>query len=149
MNTVRLGDDKLSQPATRAALRSTRLLVGGYVGLSVLTLAAIIVMRHDAALVNPAVWTRGTIVVASALLMHEFAAGAARGSRLAFLRLRLASAIMVAAIAVIVALPDPLPGVDEDRSGLLRAHPDRRRCDRQRPAPALAVRQVSGGAALS
>ena len=122
MNTVRLGDDKLSQPATRAALRSTRLLVGGYVGLSVLTLAAIIVMRHDAALVNPAVWTRGTIVVASALLMHEFAAGAARGSRLAFLRLRLASAIMVAAIAVIVALPDPFPvwmKIDQACCGLI------------------------------
>jgi len=122
MNTVRLGDDKLSQPATRAALRCTRLLVGGYVGLSVLTLAAIIVMRHDAALVNPAVWTRGTIVVASALLMHEFAAGAARGSRLAFLRLRLASAIMVAAIAVIVALPDPFPvwmKIDQACCGLI------------------------------
>lgn len=122
MNTVCLGDDKLSQPATRAALRSTRLLVGGYVGLSVLTLAAIIVMRHDAALVNPAVWTRGTIVVASALLMHEFAAGAARGSRLAFLRLRLASAVMVAAIAVIVALPDPFPvwmKIDQACCGLI------------------------------
>ena len=54
MNTVRIADNELSPPPIRAALRSTRLPVGGYVSLSVLTLAAIIVMHHDPALVNPA-----------------------------------------------------------------------------------------------
>jgi hypothetical protein len=86
---------------------------------------------------------RGTIVVASALLRHEFVAGAARGSYRAFLRLRLASAIMVAAIAVIVALPDPFPlwmKIDQACSGLILAAVVAIVNGR-----ALAVRQVSRG----
>jgi hypothetical protein len=89
---------------------------------SVLTLAAIIVMRHHASVVNPAVWVRGTIVVASALLMTTFAARAARGSRAAYRRLRIVSAVMVMAIAVIVSLPGTFPlwmKIEQGACGLL------------------------------
>src|SRR5206468_1821428 len=77
--------------------------------LSLLTLAVIVLMRNHASVVNAAVWIRGTIVAASALLTMAFAARTARGSSRAYLRLRIVSAVMLVAIAVIVALPGPFP----------------------------------------
>jgi hypothetical protein len=94
---------------TSTALRPVRLLVATYLGISVLTLVAVVLLRHHPGLVNDAVWIRGTIVVASALLTLAFTVRAARGSRRAFRRLRLISAIMVVAIVVIVALPGTFP----------------------------------------
>jgi hypothetical protein len=73
--------------------------------ISVLTLVAIIVLRNHATVVNSAVWTHGTIVAVSALLLFTLTVRAASGSSRAYLRLRIASAIMVVAIAVIIALP--------------------------------------------
>ena len=104
MNSV-----SLDHPRSRSAFRTVKLLVGGYLGISILTVVAIVLMRHDSAAVNSAVWIRGTIAVASALLMTSFVAKAARGSSRAYLRLRLVSAIMVVAIVVIVALPGTFP----------------------------------------
>jgi len=99
----------VQHPRSAAALRSVQLLVIAYLALSVLTLAAIIALRNDAAAVNDAVWTRGTIVVASALLTFAFARRAARGSKKGFLRLRIVSAVMLVAIVVIIALPGTFP----------------------------------------
>ena len=99
----------LEHPRSQSALRSLRLLAGCYLGISVLTLAAIVAMRNNTSEVNSAVWIRGTVVVASALLMTIFAARAARGSSRAFLRMRIVSAIMIVAIAVIIALPGTFP----------------------------------------
>jgi len=90
-------------------MRTVRVLAGCYLGLSVLTLAAIVLLRDHASVVTPAVWVRGTIVVASALLTTAFAARAARGSGRAYLRLRIVTAVMVVAVAVIVALPGTFP----------------------------------------
>ena len=74
-----------------------------------LSLLAIVLLRNHAAEVNPSVWTHGIIVAASALLTFTFTVRAARGSRRAYLRLRIASAIMLAAIAVIIAIPGSFP----------------------------------------
>ena len=93
----------------REAMRTVKLLVGTYLGISALTLVAIVLMRKHTNLVNAAVWTRGTIVVVTAILMFSFAVRAARGSSRAFLRLRIVSAIMVVAIAAIVSLPGTFP----------------------------------------
>jgi hypothetical protein len=101
--------EHLNHPRSVAAFRSVNTLVASYLGLSVLTLVAIVVFRNDPAIVNAAVWIRGTLVVASALLMFLFALSAARGSRKGFLRVRLVSAIMVVAIAVIISLPGTFP----------------------------------------
>jgi len=90
-------------------LRGVQLLVGGYLAVSVLTLIAIVALRNDSAAVNDAVWTRGTIVVASAVLTFLFARRAAQGSRKGFLRLRIVSAVMLVAIVVIIALPGTFP----------------------------------------
>ena len=109
MNTLTRTEEHQTHPRTQIAFRSTELLVGGYTGISVLTLVAIVVLRNHAAVVNSAVWTHGTIVAASALLLFTFTVRAAAGSRRAYLRLRIASAVMVVAIAVIIALPGTFP----------------------------------------
>lgn len=96
-------------PQTAPAMRTPKLLVAGYLGLSVATLVAVFFMRDNASMVNEAVWIRGTIVVLSALLSLLFAARAAQGSRRAFLRLRIVTLVMTVAIAVIIALPGPFP----------------------------------------
>jgi hypothetical protein len=96
-------------PRTRTTFRGVKVLAGGYLAISVLTFVAIVLLRHHTALVNDAVWTRGAIVAASSLLMFVFVVRAAGGSRRAYLRLRLVSAIMVVAIVVIVALPGTFP----------------------------------------
>jgi hypothetical protein len=98
----------MSTPAARV-FRRIKALVASYAALSVLTLAAIAVLRHHSGIVNTAVWTRGIIVVLSALLTLRFAASAARGGQRAFLRLRIISGVMAAAIAVIVSLPGTFP----------------------------------------
>jgi hypothetical protein len=84
-------------------------LVGTYLGVSAATIVAVVLLRGDTAMVNDAVWIRSTIVVASALLTLSFVIRAARGSRRAFLRLRIVSAVMVIAIATIMALPGTFP----------------------------------------
>lgn len=109
MNTPGLITERLNQPRTRAMFRSVKLLVGCYLGLSVLTLAAAFLLRNNAAIVTPAVWIRGTIVAASALLTTLFAAQMARGSNSGHLRLRIVSAVMLVAIVTIIMLPGLFP----------------------------------------
>ncbi|HWD83561.1 MAG TPA: hypothetical protein VG497_31895 [Kribbella sp.] len=99
----------VGHPRSASALRSVRLLVTGYVAISVLTLLVIIALRHHANIVNDAVWVRGTIVVASSLLTLLFARSAAKGSHRGFLRLRIVSAVMLVAIVTIIALPGTFP----------------------------------------
>ncbi|MEX2969856.1 hypothetical protein [Streptomyces sp. C184] len=106
---VSMSEEKLHHPRSLAAFRSTKLLVGCYLALSVLTLVAIYLLRADTALVNDAVWIRGSIVVASASLMFVCALQSARGSRRSYRRLRIISGVMVAAIAAIIALPGTFP----------------------------------------
>ncbi|MFJ6602471.1 hypothetical protein [Streptomyces lydicus] len=102
-------EEHLHQPCSRTAFRATKLLVGCYLGISVVTLVAIVLLRGDAALVTDAVWVRVVIVVASALLMFVSAVRTARGSRRAYRRLRILSGVMLVAIAVILAVPGAFP----------------------------------------
>ena len=99
----------VSQPNTAAAFRKIKLLVGGYAGISLLGVVAIVLMRQHPAEVNSAVWVQGIVVAASALVAFNVAARAARGSRWAYRRLRILSVVVVAAIAVKVALPGTFP----------------------------------------
>ncbi|HZX07543.1 hypothetical protein [Kribbella sp.] len=99
----------VGHPRSASALRSVQLLVTGYVAISVLTLVAIIALRNHSSVVNAAVWVRGTIVVGSSLLTFLFARSAAKGSHRGYLRLRIVSAVMLVAIAVIIALPGTFP----------------------------------------
>jgi len=99
----------INHPRTLKAFRSIKLLVGCYLGISALTVVAIALLRNHSADVNSTVWTRGIIVAAAALLTLSFAIRAARGVRSAYRRLRIVSAAMVVAIAVIVSLPGFIP----------------------------------------
>lgn len=114
----------LTHPRSTEAFRTIRRLLLAYLGVSVAALVAIVVMRGDAAEVNPAVWTRATIVAVTAVLLLLFAARAAAGSRGAYRRLRIISVVTVVAIAVIVAVPGPFPGwlkIEQGVCGLIMA----------------------------
>ena len=102
MHIQSLSEASLNHPQTQTAFRRVKLLVGCYLGISVLTFVAIVLLRNNPAIVTSAVWIRGSIVVASALLTTIFAAQMARCSSGGYLRLRLVSAIMLVAIAVII-----------------------------------------------
>lgn len=99
----------LGHPGTAAAFRKIKLLTSGYLGISALAVAAIVLMRHHSAEVNSAVWTHGILVAASALVAFGLTVRAARGSRSAYRRLRISSTVIVVAIAVIIALPGSFP----------------------------------------
>jgi len=110
------------QPGGAGAFRRIRGFLGCYLALSALTVAATALLRLRAVDVTPAVWTRESIVLASAVATYAFAVRAGRGSRRALLRLRLVSAVMLAAIAVVVALPGAFPGwlrIEQAGCGLL------------------------------
>ncbi|MEU4227048.1 hypothetical protein AB0F17_22350 [Nonomuraea sp. NPDC026600] len=102
-------DEDLNHPLSMTAFRRMKVLVGCYFVLSVLTLVAAYVLRDDPAMVTDTVWVRGVIVTAASALMFAFVGGTARGRRRAYLRLRIASAVMVVAIAVLISLPGFLP----------------------------------------
>jgi hypothetical protein len=101
--------NQLNHPRSLVAFRALKVLVGGYFVLSVLTLVAAVPLSGVPGAVTDTVWVRGVIVAATSLLMLSFVRGTARGSRGAHLRLRIASAVMVVAIVVLVALPGVLP----------------------------------------
>ncbi|MEV6672043.1 hypothetical protein [Streptomyces sp. NPDC051162] len=100
--------------------RRVRALFVAVLVVSVATLGA-------AALVggNAAVWVRGVIAVAISALLITLAGRAFRGSRAAYLRMRVMSAVAPMAILVIVALPhDGFPvwvKVEQSVIGLLLA----------------------------
>lgn len=90
-------------------MQRVRLLVGAYLGISILTVIAVALLRDNTAIVTTAVWVRTIVVVASALLTTIFTTQMAHGSRAGYRRVRLVSAIMVVAIAVIIWLPGTFP----------------------------------------
>ena len=90
--------------------RAIRWLLGSYVVLSVLTVAAIAIFSGLAPqLVNSEAWFRGVIVAATSILTFLFAVRAARGDNPRWLlRLRIIVVIILAAIvAVLFFLPLP------------------------------------------
>jgi hypothetical protein len=91
------------------SLQGTKILVGLYVALSWLTLAAVILLRDHHDIVNDAVLVRVPIVALSSLLTFWFATQAARGVRRGLLRLRIVALIMLVAIVVIVSLSGTFP----------------------------------------
>jgi hypothetical protein len=94
---------------TRSALRALTALVAAYLGLSVATLVVIVVLKDNPAIVNLAAWIRGSFAVANAILLFVFARRAAVGVPRAFLRVRIISVVVLAAIVVIISLPGTFP----------------------------------------
>jgi hypothetical protein len=110
MATRHASTRSLSRPRTTPAFRAVKWLVGGYLVLSMLTVAAIITLSNIApSLVSPQAQVRGIIVAATSVLTFGFANRAAKGSPRALLRLRIAVAVILVAIgAVLLLLPLPL-----------------------------------------
>ncbi|MEU7857449.1 hypothetical protein [Nonomuraea sp. NPDC049141] len=102
-------DEDLNHPLSRTAFRRMKVLVGCYFALSVLTLVAAYALRDDPAMVNDTVWVRGVIVIGASAVTFAFVAGTARGRRRAYLRLRITSAVMMVAIAILISIPGFLP----------------------------------------
>ncbi|WP_019631900.1 hypothetical protein [Actinomadura atramentaria] len=114
--------DTTENDRAAGALRATKLLTASYLALSVLTVAAVAALRDHHAIVDDAVWTRGVLVAVGSALTFRFAVRAARGVRAAYRRLRITSAVMLAAVVVIVALPGLFPvwfRVEQAACGLL------------------------------
>jgi hypothetical protein len=90
-------------------LRTVKWLIGAYLALSTLTVAAIIALSAEAPrLVTPQALVRGVIVAATSFLSFRFATRAARGDTRALLRLRIVVAILsVAVVAVLLFVPLP------------------------------------------
>jgi hypothetical protein len=110
------------QPAAREPFRVIKGLLLGYLGLGIAALVAVILLRNHPAEVNGPAWVRSIIVVATALILLSAATLAARGSRGAFLRLRIISIVTTVAIVVIVALPGTFPvwlKIEQSVCGLL------------------------------
>lgn len=99
----------LRHPQNLRAFRELKLLTGGYLALSWLTMGAAYLLRDHHSMVNDNVWVRGGIVALASVLSFALAHRAARGSRGAFRRLRILSTVMTVAIVVIVSLPGFLP----------------------------------------
>jgi hypothetical protein len=110
MTTSNVSATSETVPAGKAPLRAARLLIGGYVALSILTVAAVITLSRLAPhQVNPQAWLRSIIVSATSLLTFRFAVLAAQGRPRALLRLRIVvSILVVAVIAVLFFVPLPL-----------------------------------------
>ncbi|WP_344267967.1 hypothetical protein [Actinomadura napierensis] len=104
-----LDESTSRDPRDLRAFRAITLLTGAYLVLSWLTMAAVYLLRDHHSMVNDTVWVRGTIVAVVSVISFALARRTARGSRGAYRRLRIFSAVMVAAVVVIVSIPGFLP----------------------------------------
>lgn len=84
-------------------------LLAAFLVISVSTVVAVLLMRHNPALVTTAVWVRTPLVAASAAVLLLFARRAAAGHRSSFRRLRIISMVVLAAVIGVVAWPDAFP----------------------------------------
>jgi hypothetical protein len=84
-------------------------LLAAFLVLSLSTVVAVILMRHNPALVTTAVWIRTPLVAVSAAVLLLFARRAAAGHRGSFRRLRIIAMVVLAAIIGVVAWPGAFP----------------------------------------
>jgi hypothetical protein len=95
--------------ARRSAFRPVFALTTAFLAVSAALIAFVIVLTAAGIPLDLAIWIRGGFVLASGVVLLLIARFASRGSRAAFVRLRIVSPIVVAALIVIVAIPGFLP----------------------------------------
>lgn len=94
----------------KAELSSVVRTMGYYVALSFTTVGTMVALHFNTTTVIPdPVWVRASIVAVASLFSLFFALRALAGSPKMLLRLRIVTALMLAAIVVIVALPGMFP----------------------------------------
>ena len=84
-------------------------LLTAFLVISLSTVVAVVLMRHNPTLVTTAVWVRTSLVAASAATLLWFARRAATGHHASFRRLRIISMVVLAAIIFVVAWPGAFP----------------------------------------
>ncbi len=102
-------NEALQNPHITQAFRTPKLLVSGYVAISWGAIVALFLMRNHHNLATQEAWVHGFIISGTALLMASFMWRAARGDQNSFLRLRITTAILLAAIIVTSAIPGDFP----------------------------------------
>jgi hypothetical protein len=96
--------------AVRAlAFRPILILLAAFTVVSCAMEAVLITQSTTGLDVDAAIWIRCSLVFASSVTLLLIALSAARGSRNAWIRLRIISAVVVVAVIVIVAIPGFLP----------------------------------------
>lgn len=93
----------------RAAFRPVVLLSWAFVAVSAAMIAFLSLATATGTAFEIAIWIRCALVLASGIVVVAMAVAAARGSRGAWVRLRIVSPIIVAAVIVIVSIPGFLP----------------------------------------
>ncbi len=93
----------------RARFRPFLVLLAGFVVVSLAMEAVLVVQSALGPGVDGAVWIRCSLVLASSIALLLLTFGAARGSRPAWIRVRIISVVVVAAVIVIISLPGFLP----------------------------------------
>jgi hypothetical protein len=92
-----------------ARFRPSLVLLAAFVLVSLAMELALIVQSVLGTAVDGAVWSRCSIVLAGAIVLLLLTVGAARGSRTAWIRVRIISTVVVAAVVVVVSIPGFLP----------------------------------------
>ena len=117
MNTTATASPSLVS-ARRAAFRPVVLLSWAFVAVSAAMIAFLAIGTATGTAFEIAIWIRCSLVLASGIVVLTMAVSAARGSRGAWVRLRIVSPIIVAAVVVIVSIPGFLPdGVRIEQAG--------------------------------
>jgi hypothetical protein len=93
----------------RSAFRPALILLAAFIVVSLAMEAVLVVQSVAGISIDGAIWTRCSLVLASSIVLFLLAFGAARGSRPAWIRLRIVSIVVVVAVAVIVSIPGFLP----------------------------------------
>lgn len=96
--------------ARRSAFRPILALLAGFGVVSLAMVAVLIILSVLGTSIDSAVWVRCSLVLGSAVVLYAIAVSASRGSRPAWLRLRIISVVVVVAVVVIVSIPGFLPG---------------------------------------
>ncbi len=107
---------------TNNRLHTVVRLLFAFLVLSVLTVAAVVLLGGHPSLVTDAAWVRTPLVALSAFALWLIARRAAKGHAGSYRRLRIISIVVLGAIVVIVSLPGLLPlwlRVEQGACGLI------------------------------
>ncbi len=99
-----------ASPARLSRFRLCLVLLAAFLLVSLGTEAVLIVRSTTGTPVDGAVWGRCSVVLASSVALLLLTVATARGSRTAWVRLRIISVVVVLAVVVIVSIPGFLPG---------------------------------------
>jgi hypothetical protein len=95
--------------ARSARFRPFLVLLAGFVVVSFGMELVLVTQSVLGTAVDGAVWSRCSAVLASSIVLLLLTMGAARGSRSAWIRIRVISVVVVLAVVVIVSIPGFLP----------------------------------------